>query len=788
MLSCCKTIYAAVTLSTAALLSAGIAMSASAQAVAPHAAASAIHIAQQADGILLTTPTDKLRLTVCGPTVIHVVASPDGKAADATPKQPWMLSAAAACTPAKFTLTMPKSMPSTPISERLWNPVVATLDTGAVRVRISLDFGNLEFTDEQGQRLLEEFEDAPRRYHSVTRNGEALYSVMDQFYPAVREAFYGLGQHQNGMFNYRGAVVELGQANTDVAIPLLVSTNGYGIFWNTSAVSYFDNRFPSEMRLSANAAHAIDYYFVYGPEMDSIVHTYRAMTGHAPLYPAWAYGFWQSKDRYNSQQELLNVAQEYRSQHVPLDAIVQDWFWWVRQGDPEFRADAYPDLPAALRTLHDEHVHAMLSVWAVMNPQAKNFQAMQALGLTIPGTTDYDATNPAAGDYYWKHLVGKLFAQGWDAFWLDSSEPEVQYAHGGQSNISLEDRKLFLGNGALYTNVFPLMHTGNIYRNWRTTWSGDVFSTFTAFQRQIPAGLNFALSGMPYWTTDIAGYGPPLARDTHDPAYQELYTRWFEFGVFCPIFRTHGHRANNTNELFSYGPATPTLIRYDKLRSRLLPYIYSQAWQVTQHDGTIMRPLVMDWRTDRATWNIGDQYMFGPDLLVSPVTQPGRQSRWLYLPPAAAWYDFWTGKRYSGAQHMEAAAPLDRIPLYVKAGSILPLGPVQEYAGQDADAPIEVRIYPGADGQFTLYEDPDDGYSYEQGAHATIPLTWTDATKTLSIGARQGSYPGMTAQREFRVVLVDTNHGVGDGIPADAAGPAGKAVTYTGAAVQVELP
>jgi alpha-D-xyloside xylohydrolase len=287
----------------------------------------------------------------------------------------------------------------------------------------------------------------------------------------------------------------------------------------------------------------------------------------------------------------------------------------------------------------------MLSVWAVFNPESKNFQEMKQRGLIVPGTTDYDATNSAAGNFYWNHLIGKLFAQGWDAFWLDSSEPEIAYPHGGESDASLEDRKLFIGNGALYTNVFPLMHTGNVYQHWRettdkkrvfiltrsafagqqrnaaTTWSGDVFSTFWSFSRQVPAGLNFALSGMPYWTTDIAGYGPPLARDTHDPAYQELYARWFEYGVFCPIFRTHGHRANDENEVFSYGPVTPILIRYDKLRYRLLPYIYSLAWQVTDHDSTIMRPLVMDWRTDRKTWNIGDEYMFGPDLLVRPVVR-----------------------------------------------------------------------------------------------------------------------------------------------------------------------
>ncbi len=775
---------------------------------------SGIQITSDADGVWVTTPVDKLRLTVCGPSLIHIVASPDGTTpgsstpADATPKQPWMLSPAMTCVPAKFTLTMPKEMPTGPVSTRLWRPVVATLDTGAVQVHISLDSGSLEFSDAQGHRLLQEFQDAPRRYQPETVNGEALYRVMDQFYPDVREGLYGLGQHQNGVFNDRGTIVELGQANTDVAIPMMVSTNGYGIFWNTAAVSYFDNRFPSELRLRSNAAHAIDYYFIYGPEMDSILHTYRNMTGHAPMFPEWAYGFWQSKDRYNSQQELLNVAQEYRQQHVPLDGLVQDWFWWVRQGDPEFRPDAYPDVPGTLKTLHGEHVHAMLSVWGVFNPASQNFKEMQARGLTIPGSTDYDATNPAAGDFYWKHLVGKLFAQGWDAFWLDSSEPEIQYPHGGESNVSLEDRKLFIGNGALYTNIFPLMHTGNIYQHWRasgsdkrvflltrsafagqqrnaaTTWSGDVFSTFTAFQRQVPAGLNFALSGMPYWTTDIAGYGPPFARDTHDPAYQELYTRWYEFGVFCPIFRTHGHRANNTNEIFSYGPVTPILIHYDKLRSRLLPYIYSLAWKVTNEDYTMMRPLVMDWRTDSQTWNIGDQYMFGPDLLVSPITRQGRTSRWLYLPPAAAWYDFWTGKKYDGAQNMETAAPLNRIPLFVKAGSILPMGPEVEYARQMPDAPIYLRIYRGADGAFTLYEDQGDSYAYEKGAHATIPLQWQEATHTLVIGAREGSYPGMATQREFHVVLVGENHGAGEQIAATF----DKTVTYNGTRLEVAIP
>jgi alpha-D-xyloside xylohydrolase len=341
-----------------------------------------IVVTKTANGATVRTPTDTLHLTVCGATSIHVVGAPnaenDGNVLAGTPKEPWMVDA---CTPAKFTLDKPQNASAAHDEKRLWNPVVATLDTGSVRVLISLENGSLEFNNEQGNRLLQEFQDRPRTYRPVTRNGEALFSVEDRFYPAVREALYGLGQHQNGVFNYRGTVVELAQANTDVDIPLLVSTNGYGIFWNSAAISYYDNRFPSEMRFSSNASHAIDYYFLYGPDMDQIVHQYRTMTGHAPMFPEWAYGFFQSKDRYQSSAELLKIANEYRSQHVPLDAIVQDWYWWVKQGDPEFRPEAYPDVPGMLQKLHDEHVHAMLSVWAVFNPESKNFQEMKQRGL-----------------------------------------------------------------------------------------------------------------------------------------------------------------------------------------------------------------------------------------------------------------------------------------------------------------------------------------------------------------------------------------------------------------------
>jgi alpha-D-xyloside xylohydrolase len=753
------------------------------------AASAVIQVERQTTGLAVHNGEETLHLTVCSPTEIHIVAG-SGDPVAASGQQPWIVNP---CQPGQFEFSQDEKE--------------ATLSTSALKVTIGLKEGNLAFKDAAGKTLLTERGFKPRSYLADTINGEKVFHVSDLFIPEAREGFYGLGQHQNGVFNYRGTVVELGQANTDVALPMLISSNGYGILWNTAGLSYFDNRFATEMKLSTVAADAVDYYFFYGPEIDQIVHQYREMTGHAPLFGEWAYGFVQSKDRYKSAQQLLEIAGEYRAQHVPLDFIVQDWFWWKRQGDPEYNDEylkPHPDIPGALKQLHDEHMHAMISVWAVMNPKSKNFQQMKDEGYVIPGTPDYDATNPKARDAYWDLLIGKIFAQGWDGFWLDSSEPEVA---NGESDAGLFYRQLSIGSGARYTNVFPLLHTQGVYEHWRATtdqkrvfiltrsaflgqqrnaavtWSGDVYGTFMTFARQIPAGLNFAVSGIPYWTTDIAGYGWPLERDTRDPAYQELYTRWYEFGAFCPIFRTHGHRSNDTNEVFSYGEQTPTLIAYDKLRYRLLPYIYSLAWRVTSEDYTMQRPLVMDWRTDEKARDIGDQFMFGPSILVNPVTTEGATSRFLYLPPAAGWYDFWSGEKLEGGKRILAPAPLDRIPLYIRAGAILPMGPEIEYAGEKPDAPIELRIYRGANGSFDLYEDEGDSYAYEKGAHAITPIDWDDGTGTLTIGTRQGTYPGMPAVRDFRVILVDRGHGAG----ARMAAVADKEIRYEGRELRMNV-
>jgi len=745
-----------------------------------------MQVAQSANGFTAHNDREQLEVTVCNGSVIHVTGRPLD-----VPRphesQPWMLAAADACPGTSFQFAESKG--------------IVTLTTTQLVVNMPERDGNLTIKTVQGETLTRERPNLPRTYQPSSAAG--LLHVEDRFSPDATEALYGLGQHQSGMFNYRGSVVELGQNNTDVAIPLLVSSKGYAILWNTASFGYIDNRFPLELNLEAMAVPQIDYYILYGPQLDNIIHEYRSMTGHAPLLPEWAYGFFQSKDRYKTQAEILSIAAEYRSRHIPLDAIVQDWYWWNEggKGDPVFNS-GYTDIPGELKTLHDEHIHAMISAWAMMDSTSENFKQMVQKGYEIPNTQVYDPTNPAAQDFFWNQFVGKLFAQGWDAFWLDSSEPEEAWPHVGDA--ILRDKQLTIGSGLEYTNIFPFMHTAGVQERWKqanpdkrvflltrsafmgqqrvgaTVWSGDVYSSWWALRRQVPAGLNFALSGYPYWTTDIGGYHPLNYAQTLPPGYQELYARWFEYGAFCPVFRTHGHRDHN--ELWTYDQVYPALVAVDRLRYRLLLYVYSLAWKVTDGDYTIQRPLVMDFRDDPASWEIGDQFMFGPAILVSPVLTEHATSRPVYLPGHAKWYDFWTGEQTTGGTSITVQAPLDRIPLAIRAGSILPLGPAIEYTRQSAD-PIELRIYPGADGDFTLYEDEGDSYRYQQGAHATIPIHWDDASRTLSIGAREGSYPGMTQNHTFDVVIVAAKHGAG----AEATAAPDKTIHYSGARVEAKL-
>jgi len=726
---------------------------------------------QSAAGLKAASEYELLEVNFCGAGVIHVRSHPSGQDLRNDPR-PWMLPEAANCKADGVAYSATAD--------------AVQLKTSEAMVELSLKRGRIRFATADGKTLLQEHDNLPRTYNASSAEG--LLHVVERFGLDSSEAIYGLGQHQSGIFNYRGSTLELGQNNTDISIPLVLSSKGYGILWNTASFGYADNRFPLELNLEAYAADHLDYYILVGPAFDRILHEYRSLTGHAPLLPEWAYGFIQSKDRYKTQAEMLEIAAGYRQRHIPMDGLVQDWFWWAKdhEGDPGFN-EGYTDVAGELKTLHEEHVHALISVWGLMNRGAENYQQIHAKGFEIPGTQVYDPTNPEGRDFYWKNLPGKLFALGWDGFWLDSAEPEEAWPHVGDAILRYKNLKL--GSGLEYTNLFPFAHNLGVQENWRATtdekrvllltrsafmgqqrvgamvWSGDVYSNWWALRHQVPAGLNFALSGYPYWTTDIGGYHHVGDHQADTAEYRELYTRWFEYGAFCPIFRTHGQRDHN--EMWTWQEQTPALVAVDKLRYRLLPYVYSQAWQVVNKDSTIQRPLIMDFAADVNVREIGDQFLFGPALLVSPVLKEHATTRTLYLPAGTEWWDFWTGKKTAGGVEATVDAPLSRIPLHVRAGSIVPMGPEIEYTGQASD-PIELRIYAGANGSFALYEDEGDSYRYEKGAHSLISIKWNDQTRTLTLDDREGTFAGMKPKHSFNVVLVRPGHGVGGDVTAKA--------------------
>jgi alpha-D-xyloside xylohydrolase len=721
----------------------------------------------QQDGVVLVLQSGFLRFHVCSDSVIHVVYSIERE----VPQHPDFLVTKTAWPKAEFAL-------------RTDDPKLITLTTPRLNIEITRADSSIVFYDSAGHRLAQE---NTRTLTPTEVNGEKTYHS-ERFVNMwdTQEAFYGLGQHQAGVWNYRGEAIDLSQDNTNISIPLLLSSRGYGIFWNNGSRSRFNNRFVHAFYMSSEVSDFMDYYFLYGPDFDRLIAHYRELTGTAPLFGKWAYGYWQCKNRYDSRQELLAIAQKYRDLHIPLDNIVQDWFWWNVMGDPVFNK-SYPDPQGMIDALHNDHVHLMISVWPYFRPGSPVYDDMDKRGFFIdrtkvqsfhpPGMALYDAFNPEARKYYWKLMNDALFRIGADAWWLDTTEPETE---GRETNILITNKVDSGKNGARYANEFPLLTTTAVYqgqreasaqkrvfilsrsayagsqRNSVAVWSGDIDPNWETFRRQIPAGLNYSVSGLPYWTTDIGGF---VSANPDDPAYRELYVRWFEFGAFCPIFRAHGTRTTNQNEIWSYGPEVQkTLVAYDKLRYRLMPYIYSLAWKTTRENYTIMRPLVMDFREDIRAQNIGDQFLFGPAILVNPVTEPGATTRHLYL-PNTKWYDFWTGSAIEGGRALDAPTTIDRMPLYVRAGAILPLGPDTEYTAEKSADPIELRVYRGANGAFTLYEDENDTYNYEKGAYATIPFSWDDTAHTLTIGDRSGAFPGMLEKRTFRIVFVNENHG-----------------------------
>ena len=636
------------------------------------------------------------------------------------------------------------------------------------------------------------------------------YHTKLEFEWADGEALYGLGSYEDGLLNLRGERQYLYQENMKVAVPVLVSTRGYGILLDSySLMAFHDDQ--SGSYLWTDVDDELDYYFIYGPEFDEIVRQLRFLTGSVPMLPKWAFGYLQSKERYVSQADLIETVREFRARGLPLDCIVQDWKSWTGDlwGQKSLDPERYPDPGQLTKDLHDLHAKLMVSIWPTMQPGGENWSEMHKQGFLLGNQATYNAFNPAARLCYWKQTNEGLFSHGVDAWWCDCTEPFEADWHGAvkpepeeQMRINTEEAKHYLDPEMI--NAYSLLHSEAIYQGQRAvthskrvvnltrsaypgqqryatiTWSGDLSANWETLRRQIPAGLNFCVTGLPYWTLDIGAFfirkKPELwfwcgdyEQGVGDLGYRELYARWFQYGVFLPMFRAHG--TDTPREIWHFGkpgePIYDTLVRYLYLRYRLLPYIYSLAGQVTHQDYTMMRVLPFDFRHDSKVYNIEDQYMFGPAFLVCPVTKPMyfaansillegvEKTRPVYLPSGSDWYDFWSGKRYTSGQTILADAPLETMPLYVRAGSIIPIGPRIQFAGDQPDAPVELWVYPGQDGTFMLYEDEDDNYNYEQGSFAIIHITWKDSTRQLTLDDRQGNYPGMQASKVFRVVIAD---------------------------------
>ncbi|HEV2480463.1 MAG TPA: TIM-barrel domain-containing protein [Puia sp.] len=879
--------------------------------------------------------TAAVRLAVIADNIIRVLSSPQG--------EPSLQTASL------ITTYRPDSITKWNISQ---NDSEAILTTRLLKATVNLSTGAVRFADANGLPIAAEKEANGRSFEPAVFEGQPLWHIHQTFETQPDEALYGLGQHQDGLVNYKGYRVDLFQNNTEVAVPFLLSSRNYGILWDNyslttagdtrpynplSALQLFSDKGdegwltatyhndkehpqPADLTLPASdiaydwlgdskkllpstftpargsvtwqgqiaagitgihtfrvkyagyikvyidgrlqldrwrqpwnpgsafiripmekdkkvpiriewtpdgdgsylsfkwlgplpageendfgfdseAGTQLDYYFIYGKDLDQVIAGYRQITGKATIPPQWALGLWQSRERYKTEADILNTVHEFRTRHIPLDNIVQDWNYWQqdRWGSQEFDPTRFPSPDSMIRTLHnDYHTHFMISVWpkfytgiATYNDFDKNHWLYKRnvadgqrdwIGEGYVSTF-YDAFNPAARKGFWDLLATKLYRKGIDAWWMDASEPDIL------SNVSPDNRKkemtpTALGPAAEFLNAYPLENARGIYEGQRSTdpgrrvflltrsafagsqryaaavWSGDIAARWSDMKAQIAAGINFSMSGIPYWTMDIGGFAVERkfedARGADLDEWREQFTRWYQFGAFCPLFRVHGQYPYR--EIFNVAPpdhpAYKSMLYYDKLRYRLMPYLYSLAGHVWHDDYTLMRGLVMDFDNDTATYNINDQYMLGPSLLIAPITQYKARERAVYLPAGQGWYDLYTGSYTTGGQHLKAAAPYERMPVFVKAGSILPTGPGIQYTGERPADTITLYIYTGRNADFSLYEDDDTSYNYEKGSFTTIPLHYDETAGRLTIGQRQGHFPGMLRKRTFRVIFV----------------------------------
>jgi alpha-D-xyloside xylohydrolase len=608
---------------------------------------------------------------------------------------------------------------------------------------------------------------------------EPFYRVGAVFASPADEHYYGLGQNQDGFLDHRGHAVRcwhdyFAPGGESVCVPFLVSSRNYGLVWDNPSRTLIEPGFNERTKWTSEVGDRVSFFVIYGSTSDEIYSGYRLLTGATPMLPKAAYGFTQSKQRYDSQDEILSIAKGYRDRHLPADTIVVDFLYYTKMGQMDMDPAKWPDPEAMNRQLHAMGFQSLISIWPRFAPGSKYYDLLLKKGWfehhadgnptnSDPPNNlgpDIDTTNAEAARWYWDTIRDKFVDKGFDSIWLDETEPDLP-PNGSYFAV---------GPGTRYFNVYPLFHTASVYdgfrrdlkrramilarasylgaqRNGTIFWSSDIYSTWDTFTRQIPAGLNFTASGMPYWCSDTGGFlnlpavhhpsHPPLldpsdARDTvggYDD-YPELYVRWFEYAVFEPIFRTHGTRA--FNEPWSYGKqAEPILAKYLRMRYQLLPYVYSLGYRSYKTGAPYMRALFMDFPDDPKVAGMGDEYMFGPAFLVAPVTEQGATSREVYLPESTDWYNYWTNERVKGGQTIKVDAPIDTIPLFVRAGSIVPLGKPIENTGQKQEL-AKVLVYPGANGEFTLYNDDGRTYAYEKGESSLTHLQWDDAGGRLT--------------------------------------------------------
>jgi alpha-D-xyloside xylohydrolase len=650
------------------------------------------------------------------------------------------------------------------------------------------------------------------------------------------EAIYGLGQHENGIFNYRGKQQYIYQQNMNIACPFFVSTNGYGFLMDSYSLGEFcDNENGSYYW--AEIEDEMDFYFMYGPSFDEIIAQYRNLTGKATMFPLWAYGFVQSKERYHTQDEVVDIVKKYRELEVPLDCIVQDWMYW-KEGywsEKSFDETRYPDPQKFYDDIHNENAKLMISIWPNMRGNGPNQEELSQAGYMFKNKSSYNPFIKGARDMYWKQCEEGLFNYGLDAWWCDCSEPfekdwygetkRPPYVH--MMEQTSEFKKYMDGE---YINSYTLLHAQAMYEGQRAvsdkrmvnltrshfpgqqrygtiTWSGDTAATWDVYRKQIAEGLNFCASGAPKWTLDIGGFfvnnknlwfwKTDYTKGMEDKGFCELYTRWYQYGAFLPMFRSHG--TDISREIWNFGKKGEmfydSIELFTHLRYRFLPYIYTMAGMVTHKDYTMLRALAFDFADDKNVYDIADQFMFGTSIMVCPVTTPMYyeansikltdipKGRIVYLPAGCNWYDFWTGELYSGGNRIFVKAPIDKIPLFIKAGSIIPMGPFAQYAEEKLEAPWELRVYPGANGRFEIYEDKGDSYDYENSEYSWLPISWDDKASRLTLGDREGDFPELINNRQFNVVKVGLNKGVGINVSKDI----DKVIDYTGEEVTISL-